>query len=181
MLNNNQLLPLVVILVLGICFVSSNNKKSSSNNKTSSSKSSNDNLMICMLVIGIVLFFVIQDMKKTREGYIGFAPIEHRMNCGTQIRQPITNTPLVSNVTVHSPIGSPHLLTEDLSSKNFPSVDGNKTSPKHLFMFANNQASPECCPSTYSTSTGCICRNTTQDKLIQSRGSNKAYGGYPNI
>jgi hypothetical protein len=179
MLNNNQLLPLVIILILGICFVSSNNK-SSSNNKTSS-KSSNDNLMICMLVIGIVLFFVIQDMKKSREGYLGFAPIEHRMNCGTRIRQPITNTPLVRDVTVHSPIGSPHILTEDLSSNNFPTVDGDKNSPRHLFMFANNQASPECCPSTYSTSTGCICRNTTQDKLIQSRGSNKSYNGYPDI
>ena len=53
--------------------------------------------------------------------------------------------------------------------------------PKHLFMFANNQASPECCPSTYSTSTGCICRNTTQDKLIQSRGANKSHSGYPDI
>ena len=180
MLNNNQLVPLVVILILGICFVSSNDKKSSSNNKTTS-KSSNNNLMICMLVIGIVLFFVIQDTKNTHEGYLGFAPIEHRMSCGSRIRQSVANTPLIRDVTVHSPIGSPHLLTQDLTSKNFPSVDGKKNSPKHLFMFANNQSSPECCPSTYTTSTGCICRNTTQDKLIQSRGSNKSYSGYPDI
>lgn len=181
MLNNNQLLPLVVILVIGICFVTTSSDKKSSNNNKNSNKSSNDNLMICMLIIGIVLFFVIHDMKKEREGYLGFSPVEHRMNCGTRIKQPILNTPLVNDVTIHSPIGSPHLLTQDLASKNFPSVDGSDSSPKHLFILANNQAKPECCPSTYSTSTGCICRNNKQDKLIQSRGSNKAYGGYPDM
>ena len=26
-----------------------------------------------------------------------------------------------------------------------------------MFLFANYKSSPECCPSTYSTSTGCVC------------------------
>ena len=31
--------------------------------------------------------------------------------------------------------------------------------------FALNEAKPECCPSTYSTSTGCICRNNIQHDI----------------
>ena len=51
----------------------------------------------------------------------------------------------------------------ELSSdhKTYPSVDGvgDKNS---MFMFAYNKASPECCPSSYSTSTGCVCSTDNQ-------------------
>jgi len=173
MLNNNHLLPIVIILIIGICFVSSSNDdKKSSNNKNSNM--SDNNLMICLLIVGIVIFFIIQDNKK--EGFS--APIDAKL-CYRQRPLPDNNTPLVRDVTVHSPIGSPHFLTEDLASGNFPTVDGNENSPKHLFMFARNQARPECCPSTYSTSTGCVCRNENQDRVIQSRGGNQSGNVYP--
>jgi hypothetical protein len=47
-----------------------------------------------------------------------------------------------------------------------------------LAMFRDNRASPECCPSAYSTSTGCICIADEQLKLLQTRGGNRSTGFY---
>lgn len=51
-----------------------------------------------------------------------------------------------------------------------PPIDGQQGSPKKMFMFANNRSSPNCCPSTYSTSTGCVCTTKNQRDFIASRG-----------
>lgn len=49
--------------------------------------------------------------------------------------------------------------------------------PKNsMFMFANNYSSPTCCPSTFSTSRGCVCTTQQQRRFIgQQRGNNKNY------
>jgi len=45
-----------------------------------------------------------------------------------------------------------------------------------MFMFAKNKASPECCPSTYSTDQGCVCTTPQQRKFIgEQRGNNKNF------
>ena len=54
-----------------------------------------------------------------------------------------------------------------------PPVDGHPDSDKKLFMFANNRTSPNCCPSTFSTSTGCVCTTKNQRDYIASRGIGK--------
>ena len=51
-----------------------------------------------------------------------------------------------------------------------PPIDGKKGSPEKMFMWANNVSSPLCCPSTYSTSTGCICSTKAQRDFIAGRG-----------
>ena len=51
-----------------------------------------------------------------------------------------------------------------------PSVDGSSTAPKSLFPFTYNKSSPDCCPSTFSTSTGCVCTTDAQRKFINRRG-----------
>ena len=51
-----------------------------------------------------------------------------------------------------------------------PPVDGVKGSSEKMFMLANNVASPLCCPSTFSTSTGCLCTTKNQRDFIASRG-----------
>ena len=33
-------------------------------------------------------------------------------------------------------------------------------------------SSPECCPNAYSTSSGCVCMDGTQRRLLMSRGNN---------
>ena len=51
-----------------------------------------------------------------------------------------------------------------------------------MFIFSNNKASLECCPSTYTTSTGCVCTTPQQRKYIsEERGGNVTYSSYPSI
>lgn len=43
-----------------------------------------------------------------------------------------------------------------------------------MFYFSKNQASPKCCPSTFSTSTGCVCTTPQQRRMVGvKRGNNK--------
>ena len=45
-----------------------------------------------------------------------------------------------------------------------------------MFMFQKNRAHLSCCPSTYSTSTGCICTDEQQRNLVGvKRGNNKHF------
>lgn len=41
-----------------------------------------------------------------------------------------------------------------------------------LLMFANTNFKPECCPNTYSNSTGCACMTTGQYNYLVTRGGN---------
>ena len=41
-----------------------------------------------------------------------------------------------------------------------------------MLMFANTPFKPECCPNTYSTSTGCACMTSNQYNFLQNRGFN---------
>jgi hypothetical protein len=61
-----------------------------------------------------------------------------------------------------APLASP--LMQGMDSACGPNCD--------MFVFQNNVASPECCPSTYSTSTGCVCTTPAQRELIRRRGVN---------
>jgi len=45
-----------------------------------------------------------------------------------------------------------------------------------LFFFADNKFKPECCPSTYSDSTGCACLSQPQVDYINQRGGNRTLG-----
>ena len=51
-------------------------------------------------------------------------------------------------------------------------VDGDKNSPQRLSMLANNYASLNCCPSTYSTDRGCVCLTKKQTDFLSRRGYN---------
>jgi len=41
-----------------------------------------------------------------------------------------------------------------------------------LLMFATTPFKPECCPNTYSSSTGCACMTTEQYQFLKTRGFN---------
>lgn len=41
-------------------------------------------------------------------------------------------------------------------------------------MFKYNQSKPECCPGTYSTSSGRVCLTQQQSDFINSRGNNRS-------
>ena len=97
---------------------------------------------------------------------------------GLVLKSKLTTNPLIKNPVIFSPVGDGVVLTEDPASKNFPTVDGQKGSPKHLFMFANNQVSWDCCGSSNITSDGlggrgCVCYSPEQIRMFQGRGMNK--------
>lgn len=106
-------------------------------------------------------------------------------------RKPPCNVPLLSNVGFVTPTGiegkyerldkqaddnNPYKL--DL---NLPSITGKKDDPKAMFMFTHNQSHPDCCPSTFSTSTGCVCTTQEQRDYINKRGGNRSKDIYPAI
>jgi hypothetical protein len=42
-----------------------------------------------------------------------------------------------------------------------------------LSFYADTRMSPECCPSTYSGSTGCVCPSVEQVQYLNERGGNR--------
>ena len=85
------------------------------------------------------------------------------------------NVPLASDDTVFSVQGHSvptKPVLSDPSSLSGPTLDGTPDTPNKMFMFANNQASPACCPSTFSTSTGCVCTTDKQRDFVAARGYN---------
>lgn len=90
------------------------------------------------------------------------------------------NTSLVPNDTLYSYLGSQGPIKMRLSDQSAligPPVDGVKGSDEKMFMFANNKTSLACCPSTFSTSTGCVCTTENQRDFIAGRGVLPAYEG----
>lgn len=85
-------------------------------------------------------------------------------------------------VAYHSPVGDAYSLNPSPEyTANYPLVDGKKGSPKHLFMFAYNRSSPACCPSTFSSSRGCVCMSDAQRKFINRRGGGRTYVANPEM
>ena len=86
------------------------------------------------------------------------------------------NTALIPNDALFSYLSSQGPLKPVFSDNSAifgPTIDGQPGSPKKMFMFANNRTSPNCCPGTFSTSTGCVCTTENQRDFIASRGNNQ--------
>lgn len=97
-------------------------------------------------------------------------------------RKPPCDVKLFSDVSFTTPTGLDSRYVEDPDhSKSFPSIDGTKKAKKSMFMFANNQCRPECCPSTYTCDKGCVCTTEQQRQFINSRGYNRNTTIYPDI
>jgi len=83
------------------------------------------------------------------------------------------NTELVPNDALYSYLGSQgpiKMRLSDQAALSGPPIDGVKGSAEKKFMFANNKSSLACCPSTFSTSTGCVCTTENQRDFIAARG-----------
>lgn len=160
------MVAVLVILILVICFFACDDK-------TLSSKE-NNMFLVSLMLIGVILFIIIQNMnennelKNMTENFT--APVNYDLTlpqCKISGRDK-----LLPNIIIPSPNGIDYQLTEDSTSYNFPTVDGDPNSPRHMFMMAHNQSSPDCCPSTFSTSRGCVCLTDKQKQFIGSRGGN---------
>ena len=85
-----------------------------------------------------------------------------------------SETALVPNdglYTYLSSQGPIKMKLSDQAALKGPPVDGVSGSPEKMFMWANNITSPLCCPSTFSTSTGCVCSTKNQRDFIAARGT----------
>ncbi len=85
------------------------------------------------------------------------------------------NVPLINDESLYTILGhttSEKPVMSDPSSLSGPSLDGTEDTPNKMFMFANNVSSPNCCPSTFSTSTGCVCTTDNQRDFVAARGFN---------
>ena len=83
------------------------------------------------------------------------------------------NTDLIPNDELYSYLGSQGPVKMRLSDQAAligPPIDGVKGSAEKKFMFANKKTSLACCPSTFSTSTGCVCTTENQRDFIAGRG-----------
>jgi len=165
-MHNNidcRVLAIIIILLLSICLIFCNQKSSRNSRNSRNSKNRKNKCLMCLILFGVILFIIVICMNNKREHFT--APINYKLLL------PKRNIPkehtLLDSVMIPSPIGSNHKLTEDISSNILPSVDGDPNSPRHMFMLAYNKSSPDCCPSTFSTSTGCVCMTEKQKKFIQ--------------
>jgi hypothetical protein len=108
-----------------------------------------------------------------KEPFLGSSPANFE---GERLKTEKKMYPL-NDKLVYTPQGTPNnLRPTDTVPAVYPasdlSVDGTKKSPTSLFMFANNQCRPDCCPSTYSCGGGCVCVTQEQMNYISNRGNN---------
>lgn len=63
----------------------------------------------------------------------------------------------------------------------FSSLEGNTQAyplplaDNQLAIFGANKFDPNCCPSTYSSSMGCVCETPEQAKYLNERGGNRTF------
>jgi len=88
----------------------------------------------------------------------------YNKECGWR-KQPC-NVPQLNNPVIYQ--GHQLPLKNDAVTMHLPK--------KSMFMFHKNRSHLACCPSTYSTSSGCICTDEQQRNLVGvKRGNNKHF------
>ena len=152
--------------------------------------------LITMILLSLLFFFMILNYKNYRENFANSVNIDNTVSndyTDTWTIGPYSNLILPSNNTENVfPLLDPKQfgvyqgneipLKDNPYSKSidvkdmldpyvYPSVDGNADGLTSNFMFAYNQSSPLCCPSTFSTSGGCVCLTEAQKNLIGNRGT----------
>ena len=149
----------------------------------------NNNKYIVLFLTSIIMTFCIyvNNDSLNKKMFEKFAPTNYSMGkfsnlllkpngCSEWRRKPACNK-LVSKI--YTPQGNQLPLkpnfTEPINSG--PPIDGNSEDDtrKDMFIFAYNKCSPDCCPSTFSCSNGCICTTKNQREYINQRGNNRTF------
>ena len=138
--------------------------------------SSMDNCQIIMLVVLLIIVYFVFFMNV--EGFTNYNGslnnYRYTTTCKNNLKEPC-DTPLNDTMGFTTFGSSVPLVPRETPVSNefkqYSSVDG-VSDKNSMFMFSYNQASPDCCPSSYSTSTGCVCTNQNQRDYITSRGNN---------
>lgn len=174
--QNNRLLSLlsVLALVLLFCYVQMRNEFNADRMSEPFTSKNMAPIDHTMGTCGGIHANDLDTIERTDRKYDGL-----KLNASTKPDYKILPS---DKVAYHSPVGDAYSLNPDgAMSITYPPIDGNPDSPNHLFMFAYNRSSPECCPSTFSSSRGCVCMSEAQRNFINSRGSNKTTNGNPDF
>lgn len=177
--HNNRLLSLlsVLALVLLFCYVQMRNEFNTELTVSEGFFSRNMSPAPIGNVMGVcdnLSTTALDTIERSDRNYDGL-----RFKSGTKPDYKILPS---DKVAYHSPVGDAYALNPDKAmSETYPSIDGNPDSPNHMFMMAYNRSSPECCPSTFSSSRGCVCMSDAQRDFINRRGSNKNVNGNPDF
>jgi hypothetical protein len=180
-------LPLIILIILG-CVYAGSLKSSSSRLR----------VVVCMLLLILFLCYLQMNTKEMFSGYSGYSPIDYKLTNGSKngcdkfnysninsqigstgtydgikLKSSIVSKPLVDPITIFSPVGDGIKLTQPLGNEMYPSIDGQPKSAKHLFTFAHNVVSPDCCGnSNISSDMGCVCYSPEQLKMFGHRAGN---------
>jgi hypothetical protein len=128
-------------------------------------------IILLLILFGLVYIYV--DNRKTI--------FERFSSCQQQLNQqqkqqfiiPQEQLAIVQGVNVPEiPISAVQAFDNDPSAS---TIDGDPNSPSQMFMFSNNKASLDCCPSIYSTSKGCVCMTDQQINWLSQRGNNNRF------
>jgi len=153
------------------------------------------NILANSLVVGLIIVVVAYLLYRSTsylEGYLTLdlnpAPIGYHTGQGVPFSTSgynikydptkwdyLYNTPEAKNRQFVTVQGTPTPLGYEEKPSTLPD--------ESMFIFQKNIASPMCCPSTYSTSKGCVCTSSKQRFDIgYTRGGNNSYpGAYPYI
>ena len=122
--------------------------------------------LILLLVANLLMVYASSSSNGSKEGFMGYF-LENAGGAG----QSYNAIGAFDNVTLKPDNGVSSWRdtapNEPLLGPEF--VPG----PDSLFMFKNNQASPACCSSSYSTDVGCVCSTPQQRNYINMRGGNR--------
>ena len=181
------ILPLIILVILG-CIYAGSLKSSSSRLR----------VVVCMILLILFLCYLQMNSREFFSGYSGYAPLDYKLNNGSgggcggfnygninsqigstgtydgiKLKSQIVTKPLVDPVTIFSPVGDGVSLSQPLGNEMYPSIDGQPNSAKHLFTFAHNVVSPDCCGnSNISSDMGCVCYSPEQLKMFGHRAGN---------
>ena len=85
---------------------------------------------------------------------------------------PLDMVPVDGPVGVQGYSGTPPLLGSE--PKEVPLKPYEMANDSELFAFQNNKISADCCPSPFSSDTGCVCLTDAQIQDFGKRGGNRA-------
>ena len=150
------------------------------------------NFMILSLLL-LVICTCLYKYGKREEEFQNYAPLKYGIGEYSNLvlkpegksnwRHEPSDLPLLDNNVLYQgnqlPLNVSNKYYFD-DNESAPNVDGEKGSPKSLFMFSNNECRPECCPSTYSCDKGCVCTTEQQRKFINNRGISDLNALYTN-
>jgi hypothetical protein len=155
-------------LIEGMQSGSSKKNNSNGDNMAQTGPSSTSNSAISKEIAGAI---------RGKEGFVGAntnygGSSSYSLTNNSQLNTSSWNRP---NLTVSpgKPLSSGVQSILNRPSQPIPLPEG------EMSLFANTQFKPECCPNTYSTSTGCACMTTDQyNYLVMRGGNNVPYSEY---